>query len=919
MIHLVPMIAETATRMTFQWGRIQANADWLLPGGIFAALALFVIMMYRYDSVGIGAKAAALLVVLRLLAAAGLVMLYAEPQWRTEKRVARDSRVLVLADTSRSMSRRDDVSGPASSSRSEQLVAELSQGELLPRLRQDHDVIVARFDEESSRIVTLDKVVPTSKKNDAPTSVEPRSAFVAPLRHTAFSACGLFGLCLLGYPIMCLLRRKVAPPWPWVTLAALSLIVAAGSLAWIDLTHPSTPLAVLLDLPIIAEEEPPGLPVLVQNDDESAGVAGDETIDWPTALSPLGNESRLGQALLQWIYQQRSAPLAGVIVVTDGGLNAGVKPQAAIALARENRISIFAIGMGSQIRPVNVAVSGLIAPPRAYPGDDFTVTGYLQADGLAGKTVTVELSSVPAGGNADTPPQSEAIRRIELGEDGQVTTIKFDIDNSSEEKTGQNGRRVYTLKVDPPTDDTNPRDNHRSEVVEIVDRQSRILLMASGPTREYRFLRNLLYRDDNTTVDVILQTAQAGIVQDADALLDEFPISPTELARYDCIVAIDFDWRVLDEDQVSMLEKWVATQAGGLIVTAGPVATSRWVNDHRTRRKMAKIRNLYPVKFRTSFSDLVEADDDRFQRDEAHPLQFTREGLDAPFLWLGDTAVDSEQAWALTGVYGYFSVADAKPGAVVYAEFGDPEAAIEIGKPIYLAEQFYGAGRVLYQGSGEFWRLRAVDESHFETLYTKLIRHVSQGRMLRGSRRGVLSVGRDRAVVGATIDLRANLSDRQQKPLTEPQVTLQVVAPDGTPTTMTLAKNDQQDGLYEGQLLVVQEGLYRLELEVPNADGEILTKSIDVQIPNLERDHSMRNDKLLAELTEGTGGQYFVGLTGADQVDRLAAQLPDATQISYETGILDRTWETKWMRWMMVLVCGCLCLEWLLRRLLKLA
>jgi hypothetical protein len=36
-------------------------------------------------------------------------------------------------------------------------------------------------------------------------------------------------------------------------------------------------------------------------------------------------------------------------------------------------------------------------------------------------------------------------------------------------------------------------------------------------------------------------------------------------------------------------------------------------------------------------------------------------------------------------------------------------------------------------GSGELWRLRGIDVGYFERLYTQLVRHVSQGRLLRGS------------------------------------------------------------------------------------------------------------------------------------------------------------------------------------------
>ena len=77
------------------------------------------------------------------------------------------------------------------------------------------------------------------------------------------------------------------------------------------------------------------------------------------------------------------------------------------------------------------------------------------------------------------------------------------------------------------------------------------------------------------------------------------------------------------------------------------------------------------------------------------------------------------------------------------------------------------------------WRLRAVDETYFEQFYTKLIRHVSQGRLLRGSSRGVLLVGQDRYMLGNTVEVRAQLTNARLEPLDAPSVNLQVIQPDG--------------------------------------------------------------------------------------------------------------------------------------------
>ena len=120
---------------------------------------LFVRQMYRRDARELGTAASWLLTGLRTLAFYGLLVLYLQPQWRTEQEVTRNSRVLVLADTSLSMGL-TDVRGRiprAASAAPGRWPACLQDSGFLRRLRETHDVVVLRFDQELSRIASLGK------------------------------------------------------------------------------------------------------------------------------------------------------------------------------------------------------------------------------------------------------------------------------------------------------------------------------------------------------------------------------------------------------------------------------------------------------------------------------------------------------------------------------------------------------------------------------------------------------------------------------------------------------------------------------------------------------------------------------------------------------------------------------------------
>jgi hypothetical protein len=825
----LPLLADTLTRTRFEWGRIQTNSDWILPIIVCMLIMLFVRYMYRRDSAELGPGISWLLTALRTATFYGLLVVYLEPQWRVEREVPRNSRVLLLADTSLSMRQTD--AGPKETrgvSRAHQMAEVLEKSNLLPELRKVHDVVVLRFDQEVHRIAALDKELPTI---------------------------GLGG-------------------------------VVAESAGGGDAARPN------------------------------GGSAAETGIVWDKALAPVGTETRLGQSLAQVLHDEQNSPVAGVILLTDGGQNAGTGPEGAIQAAQAAKVPIFPIGLGSNVQPANVRVSDFTAPPRAYPGDRYTVTGYLQAQKMAGRVVTVELLSREAGSSdkKGEPGHVEASQQITLGPDGEVLAVPFEL------VPDRVGRRTLTLRVKAPADDQNPDDNQRESDVEIVDHKNRVLLLAGAPSREYQFLRALLHRDHSVLLDVLLQTAQPGISQDADKILDAFPSTKEELFQYDCIVALDPEWQAIGEKCVALLEKWVADQGGGLVVVPGPVNAGKslggWIQD----RAMTKVRALYPVTFHDNLEIAASVPDSK----DPWPLEFTREGLEAQFLWLDETASANEQAWAaFPGVYSCFPIRAAKPGATVFARFSDPRMN-QAGQAMpYFVGQFYGSGRVFYLGSAEMWRLRHSDrEGDFEKFYTKLIRHVSQGRLLRGSARGVLLVGQDHGyLVGSTVEVRAQLTTAQFEPLAAKTVSLQVVQPDGASFAITMDPDPSRAGTYIGHFTAGQEGTYRLELPIPETTDQRLVRRVQVKVPDLELENPQRNDALLSRLAQATGGHYYIGTEAAlaDGPQALVKQIKDRTRTMIFTAAPNPKWEETWLRWLMYILCGLLCFEWLLRRLVKLA
>ena len=812
--------------------------------------------------------------------------------------------------------------------RIDEVIAWLSSLGNLKTLRQRHEVAIYRFGENSQ----LEQLHSFPKSESVTSQLTTQQSTQSVRLTTEWRWLAYFAMLILfsgTSGILVWLRRRIFPGrtipgssnqpalLAGSTIAILSAMIL---LALIDLRRPDSHLRSSLGtLPTPTQQSPEKLNRANARDTTESAFLG-SSIDWHSELSPSATSTKLGDAIQTIVNKERGGPIAGIILVTDGRHNSGLDPIRATAAASAAGISIYPIGIGSIELNKNATVSDVQAPPRVFPADMFRVKGMIRADGLAGTPIQIQLLSVDEKSEEAETLEAETI--VNLGEDGQGIPVEFKVSQLKQ------GKRRYIVRIPSLPEDLDPRDNEKGVLVEIIDRQTQVMLLAGGPTREFRFLRNQLYRDKDIRLQVWLQSATEGADQESHVLLAEFPKTREELYELDCIVAFDPDWRKLSSKQAALLERWVAEQAGGLIVVAGPVNTPEWTRRPRGDEAIDKIRRLYPVSFYNQGSAQLKLG--RFGGDKPFPISFSREGRAAEFLWLGDSAADSQSSWQqFKGVFGYYAVNEPKSGADILANFSDPSTSIDDRLPIYLASQSYGGGRVFFQASGEMWRVRRLDVEYFRKYYTKLIRWASQGRLLRDSNRGILMTDRDRCWMGDQVSVQAMLRDRQDEPLMIPEIDSVVQLPDGSSQTLTLrtSENAIRPGSYSGRLSTILEGEYKISLPIPDSvELEILTTTVQAAIPDLEKEKPQRNDRLLSRIADKTNGHYYIGFdesslseSNSSVTDSPFARIASQDQVTYLTGTLDLNFKRKLMMWLFTIVIFSLTMTWSIRRIHKLA
>jgi hypothetical protein len=792
-------MSETTTQTIFEFAKIDEPSTWILVGAAMLLLVVAVRLIYRWDSVEMPRVLGWLNTLLRVGVLVLLCWVFLEPVQRTEEKLVRRARTLLLFDVSQSMSirDRDDGEGAAAAqtpSRFEILVKNLEQDnqQFLTALQARNDVFAYRFGRSLESVVTLAR-----REEGKPPDAQQRAA---------------------------------APP------------------------------------------------------------------DWKRTLEPEADQTRLGEALSNLFRRESSAPVAAVVVFTDGQVNAGVSIEGAVETAVKRAVPVYAVPFGNTKQPHNLRVVRLQAPTHTYPDDSFSLTAYVHGVGYPGRSFNVEL--IRKAGAEEAAAESIETREVALSDGDEPVAVTF----TQSIKTP--GRFLYTVRIAPQPGELIEDDNEQSAWVNVVDRKAKVLLLASGPTREYMFARLVLNRDKTIELSILLQNMDQGGSQESREILTEFP-SREKLFEFDAVIAFDPDYTLLKEDHLEALNEWVFKEGGGFVAVAGIHHTPRLAS----RAELTKARELYPVVFGSDL-ELVEMADR--EAAEAWPLEFTEEGKSSEATRLSDEPELSQKAWSVfKGVNRCFPVKQEKPGAIVLARFTDPRAQTDSGKAVFMAEQFFGSGRCLYLGAGEFWRVRRMDVNFYTRLWVGIVRYVTQGRLLRGSQKGFLMVDKDTYAVGSTVRARARLRDSQLKPLLTPQVPMNVISPDGEIAEVALLAEENRPGWFAGEWRVRRTGIHRMELVVPGTKDKV-EKSIAAVAPNLEFEDPRRNDLVLDELTRKTGGKRFA----IDELSKLAEAIPERSEEEIVSGVPVTLWDR---RWVMFLAAALLTVEWLVRKLNNLA
>lgn len=571
-----------------------------------------------------------------------------------------------------------------------------------------------------------------------------------------------------------------------------------------------------------------------------------ERIDGTGSLRGAGSRTDLATALGDVRRDFAGAPLAGLIVATDGADNGGQPLADALLSLKAARIPVYPVGVGAERFARDVAVDRVELPRSTLRGAVLLGSIAIRAHGVAGETLSLVVED---GGKI------VASRDVAVPRGVEVITVPVRIPPL------EPGARQIRVSVKPVDREAVTQNNARDARILVRDRREKILYLEGGVRPEFAFLRRAAAADSNLQVVGLGRTSKGKFlrlgVDDSLELVRGFPTTRSELFQYRALIIGSVEAAFFTADQLRMVAEFVGERGGGLLALGGRVALGEGAFAGTA------LAEALPVTFSNRTADSAEV-----------PVELTIRptpaGLGNAALMLTDAEDANAARWdSLPPLTSVNRIGGLKPGATTLLE-GRSAAGDVV--PVLSFHRF-GRGKALVFGVQDTWlwqmhaRIPVEDQTH-ETLWRQLLRWLLEDVPDRAD----LAISPEHPGPGQRVTLRAELADSGFSRVNDASVAAELTGPDGTVTTIPLDWTLGQDGLYQGSFVPTIEGDYRLAVSA--ARGRDTTRLAPEVVAVADRGADFVNAEmrgpLLRRIAQETGGKFYTPETAAQLAEDVA-------------------------------------------------
>jgi uncharacterized membrane protein len=603
-----------------------------------------------------------------------------------------------------------------------------------------------------------------------------------------------------------------------------------------------------------------------------------------SGLAATDRRTSLGAALQAVRDRYRGRPVAGIVLVTDGGDNGGVDAAAMAAAGAP----VYAIGIGSRTSPRDREVVSVTAAESVLSDAMVDVAVSAVAHGYGGSPI--ELRLLENGRAID-------VRKVKPAADGAPISETFHVSPNRDVPT------VYTVEIPAAADELVAENNARSALVPAAGRPRRVLLVQGAPGFEHSFLRRAWAADRGLEVDSVARKgrddsgAETFYVQAApsraSALIGGYPNTREALFEYDVVVLANVEPDLLTSQQLAMTRAFVGARGGGLLVLGARGFQRQGLRD-------TALEDVLPL-------DVADKNGAGIVLASASPgrnrVALTAAGEDHPVMQLGPTAADNDKKWAAVPALAAISpLGSPKPGASVLAVTGGPGGAARA----LVAVQRFGEGRSMVFTGEASWRWRMLlptSDQSYERFWRQAVRWLAQS-----APEPVTITLPAAAAPGDGIPVAIAARDKGYAPRADAVIVVRVTSPSGRVEAVQADPVPSQGGQFRAAVRASEPGIYRVAVDarqgpatLGSSTGTMLVGGVDPEMtdPRL-------NEDMLQRVARASGGAVIAAGDTRGLLDRLSTVAPAAM-----LALREDLWHTGWS---FGILAALLAAEWLTRR-----
>jgi uncharacterized membrane protein len=613
---------------------------------------------------------------------------------------------------------------------------------------------------------------------------------------------------------------------------------------------------------------------------------GSHSIDGPQDLTIRAPRTSLAEGLAQVARTLQGLPLAGLILISDGGDNSRQDPIRQAKILQAGDIPVFTVGVGQPAIAKDREITQVTAARTVMDESIFDVSVTVRNRGYTQQEfdIIIEDGERVVARQTVQPGKSAAARRY---------TLKLSAENE--------GSRVYTVRIPAEEDEIVADNNRRSFLVNKLRRKSDVLYIEGHPRNEYKFIRRAVDGDKNLRLVTYLKTGPHKFlrqgIESPGELADGFPQNKADLYQFEAIGLGDIPKSFFTADQLVMIREFVSERGGGFLMLGGSTALEENFAD-------SPIADVLPVTL--TRPALLPAHLRQPAGKEKFSLKLTAEGQHSALLRLGFNGAANRQPWEkMPQLQGVNVTGPAKPGAAVLAVHPTLSLGDE-ALPVIAVER-YGRGRSMVIATASTWRWQML-LPHEDLSHERFWRQVLRWLATEAPPPVELSLDKASYGAGEPVNVQVRLSDRTYTPINDTSVWLKLTDPAGAVRDVQLEWAIDEDGIYGGTFSVAGEGVHQIEVTATLPSGEVQETSTRFLVaqPEVEFNLPDMDAALLKAMAAAGGGKFYA----ANQADHLVNDLNRLKKVIAVTVEQD-VWDTPIV---LVLLCGLFALEWLIRR-----